>query len=136
MASIFDFDPDAADKLKEETPEKETKVKRSKHREALSGPEMMAGKTKLASMVDRAFAALDEAILHADHGNAIKAATIILDRAGYGPKSTVDVNSTHVDLSSLSREELAVRATQLAAKLRGDIPPPSPVVSPESGTIQ
>jgi len=69
-------------------------------------------------MVERAFEALEEAMDSADHQTAVKAAQIILDRTGFGPKSTVDVNTTHLDLTEMTREQLAERASQLAKRLR------------------
>lgn len=132
MASIFDMDPDGLPKREKE---KEDKPKRSKHREGMTPSETAAGKTRLASMVEKAFDALEEAVLHADHGNSIKAAQILLDRAGFGPRSTVDVNATHSDLTTLSREELAERAVKLSQKLRGTLPPaPIPIIG--TGTVQ
>lgn len=79
---------------------------------------MTKGKRRLADMVDRAFQTLEDATVHADFPTAIKAAQIILDRAGFGPKSTVDVNTTTIDLSALSREELAARASKIVDMLR------------------
>ena len=112
MASVYDIDNPFP------KPDQPEKVKRSKHREFLTSSELVAGKRKLADMVDRAFLALEEAMVSADHTTAVKAAQIILDRAGFGPKSTVDVNTTTLDLSSLSREELAARASGIADMLR------------------
>lgn len=117
MASIFDFDQNPSDSGSL-SKEPESKKKRSKHREKLTPSELAAGRVRLADMVEKAFASLEEALEEADHGNMIKAAQIILDRAGFGPKSTVDVNTTNVDLSALSREELANRALQLAGMLK------------------
>lgn len=111
MSSIFDMDPPDGKK-----PTKD--VKRSKHRESLTPAELLSGKRKLSEMVESAFMALQDAMVAADHPTAIKAAQIILDRAGFGPKSTVDVNTTHTDLSALSREELAERASKIAGILR------------------
>lgn len=111
--SIFDNGPAAP-------PEKAIKIKRSKKREveALSPLDLAQGKRRLADMVEMAFNTLEEAATHADHNTAIKAAQIILDRAGFGPKSSLDVTNLNFDLSALSREELADRASQLAKKLR------------------
>jgi len=113
MPSIFDLD--------EPTPriEEPERPKRSKHRESLSSFELSTGRRKLADMVDRAFQCLEEAMISADHPTAIKAAQIILDRAGFGPKSTVDANTTTLDLTALTREELAERASKVATLLRG-----------------
>ena len=43
---------------------------------------------------------------------------IVLDRSGFGPKSTMDVNTTTIDLSELTREQLAERAASIASILR------------------
>jgi hypothetical protein len=127
--SIFDDLPDTP--LKEERQEKS--IKRSKHREALTPGEAVEGKRRLYSMVEKAFDALEEAIQTADHATAIKAAQILLDRAGFGPKSTVDLNSTHMDLSNLTKEELADRASRISAQLRakaGLLPESTPPSKP------
>lgn len=126
MKSIFDDDPldplNPLDPLTPDTPastpDPAPKPKRSKHREGLTPSEVSAGKSRMGVMVQKAFDALEEAIVQADHSTAIKAAQILLDRAGFGPKSTVDVNATHRNLSELTREELAERAAQLSAQLR------------------
>jgi hypothetical protein len=116
MASIFDMDPEG---MPPRPPEILDTPKRSKTRESLSNFEVTQGKRRLADMVEEAFKVLQEAMVHADYATGIKAAQIILDRAGFGPKSTVDVNSVHVDLSNLTREELAARAEKISGMLRG-----------------
>lgn len=127
MASIFDDDVDAP---QASPTAKEKSIKRSKHRESLTSTELASGKRRLSDMVTDAFNTLQQAMTEADHPTAIKAAQIILDRSGFGPKNTVDINTTNVDLSSLSREELADRAAQLVAKLRGAPEPEIPVDKP------
>lgn len=134
MASIYDFGglPQAP------KPEPEPK-KRSKKRESLSTTEVRQGKLRLAEVVERAFTTLEDAMENADFSTAVKAAQIILDRSGFGPKSTVDVNTTTMDLSSLSREELAERASKISKMLRAQQDAARPVidVTPTStGTIQ
>jgi len=114
MASVFDLDPNnLPPRPKEDLP-----MKRSKHREHLSNSDYAAGKRTLMSMVESAFDCLENAVQHADYPTAIKAAQIILDRSGFGPKSTVDVNTTTLDLSALSRDELAERALRIASVIR------------------
>lgn len=130
MASIFD--DDFGDGLPKDTEQKPRK--RGKHRESLTSTEIRQGHAKLLDMVESAFETLEAATREADFPTAIKAAQIILDRAGFGPKSTVDVNTTSLDLSQLSREELAIRAEQLAAKLKTDagmmkVTPVSPTIN-------
>ncbi len=112
MASIFD-DIDIPSRPVVEEPKP-----RSKKREALTGYEVVQGKRRLADMVEIAFDTLEEAAKTADHATAVKAATAILDRAGFGPKSTVDVNTTTIDLTTLSRAELAERASKVHQMLK------------------
>ena len=94
-------------------------ARRSKHRESLSSYEVTQGKRRLADMVESAFNCLESAVKEADWSTAIKSAQIILDRSGFGPRTTVDVNSVHIDLSNLTREELAARAEKISGMLRG-----------------
>lgn len=116
IASIFD---DLDDFTPSKPPEPEP-AKRTKHRESLTSAEVAKGKRRLADMVDRAFETLQTAMAEADFSVAIKSAQIILDRAGFGPRTTMDINTTTVDLSALSREELAARASQIATTLRAN----------------
>ena len=137
MANIFDqapsspfADPDA-DTL-------EARPSRSKKRPELTSSQRRAGQVKLLDMVEAAFHTLHEALEHADFSTAIKAAQIILDRSGFGPKSTVDVNNTHIDLSQLSKDELASRALRLAELLRAsgrEIPSNTIDVTPTSNRV-
>lgn len=112
MANIFDSDPPTPKSLNEEP------ATRSKKRETLSSYDITSGKRTLAEMVKVAFNTLECAMKEADFPTAVKAAQVILDRAGFGPKSTMDINTTNLDLSNLSREELAERAGRVAAMLR------------------
>ena len=66
----------------------------------------------------KAIEALDKAMVKADWPDVIKAATAILDRAGYGPKSTIAIEELPEDLSSLTDEQLAERAERVAKMLR------------------
>ena len=91
---------------------------RSKHRQALSQFDLVKGKRSLSELVDRAFETLDEAMVSAEHATAIKAALGVLDRAGFGPKSTLDVNQTTIDLTALSRGQLAERALKIHQMLK------------------
>src|SRR5262245_8186948 len=55
----------------------------------------------------------------ADDMNVVaKAAQIVLDRCGFGPKATLEVERPKEDLSLLSDDELAARAEALALKAR------------------
>ena len=115
MASIYDFGDKPTPTLEVEEPKK----KRTKNRETtLSPTEKRACQKKLVEMVEGAFNTLESAMKEADFSTAVKAAQIILDRSGFGPKSTVDVNTTSLDLSELTREELAERASRIADRLR------------------
>lgn len=100
----------------------ESPIKRSKTREHLSSSDVVAGKRKLSDMVELAFSTLEDAARFADFPTAVKAAQIILDRAGFGPKSTVDINATTIDLTALTRDELAERALKIAAMVRQGLP--------------
>ncbi len=115
MASIYDIDGPVKPPTKEEKKE----AKRSKSRpDELTSSEIRAGKMRLLEMVETSFKTLEDAMLLADFPTAVKAAQIILDRTGFGPKSTVDVNAVHTDLSELTREQLAERAATLAARIK------------------
>ena len=123
MASIFDFDETPSEPLSSTpTPESSSSTKRSKNREFLSSFEVAKGKRSLASMVEAAFQTLQTAMTEADYPTAIKAAQIVLDRAGFGPKSSMDVTTTNIDLSALTLEELANRAQQMAEVVRTSSP--------------
>lgn len=90
---------------------------------AITLGEVRAGQVTMFDMVKEAFETLREALAYADYNTAVKAAQIILDRSGFGPKTTIDVNSTHLDLSSLTREELAIRASKIAGMLQASREP-------------
>lgn len=110
MGNIYEFPDDDLPPRSEPAPEP---IMRSKHRQALSQFDLVRGKRSLSALVDRAFETLDEAMISAEHATAIKAALGVLDRAGFGPKSTLDVNQTTVDLTALSRIQLAERALKI-----------------------
>jgi hypothetical protein len=132
MASIFDKDPNnLPPRPKEEEP-----AIRDKKRQSLTSAEFAAAGRTLLAKVNRAFEVLHEAMDKADYGTAIKAAQIVLDRTGFGPKSTVDVNQTTMDLTNLSKAELGLRAARIAEMLQGRVPPAAEVPLPESKTIQ
>lgn len=122
MASIFD-DPIFESQIQREEKSEEVLPKRSKHRETLSSTDIVRGRRSLASMVEAAFKTLEDAMIESDYPTAIKAAQIVLDRAGFGPKSSMDITTTSIDLSSLSREELAERALSIARQIQGKVVP-------------
>lgn len=111
MASVFDEDIPQKKKDK-------TRASKADERVKLSPQELAEGKSKLFKMVTRAFDTLEQAMNEGDFNNAVKAAQIILDRTGFGPKSSIDVSATIQDLSGLSHEELATRAQKLLEQLR------------------
>lgn len=74
----------------------------------------------LQRSVPLAIRALRQAMRQGDHAEAVKAALGILDRAGYGPKSTLQIEDLPEDLSSLSEKQLAERAERIAKALKGD----------------
>lgn len=111
MDNIFDFPSDRPTPRIEPEPEPITRMKR---RQSLSSYDLMKGKRSLGALVERAFDTLDEAMISAEHATAIKAALGVLDRAGFGPRSTLDVNQTTVDLTEFTREQLAERAIKVA----------------------
>jgi hypothetical protein len=87
-----------------------------------------AARARLRAMVSPALAALLRAIDASDAGEpdaatsavAVRAAQIVLDRTGYGPRSTVALErGADEDLASLSDDELANRAARLALELSG-----------------
>lgn len=112
MPSIYDFAPAPPSTTEESEPSR-----RSKRRE-LSATDLRSGKRTLTQMVEIAFQALEEAMLTADHPTAVRAAQIVLDRAGFGPKTSLDLNVSNSDLSDLSSTELAQRAEAILASLR------------------
>lgn len=119
MASIFD-DYDPNESISESVTEDKSSG-RNKKRLSLTPAEVTKGKRRLSEMVESAFKALEEAVKNADYAVATKAAQIILDRAGFGPRSSVDLTTTAVDLSNLTREELAERALLVAQTLKNQV---------------
>jgi hypothetical protein len=115
VPSIFDndFKPDPEEDLG--TPSNGRSNKRDL---SLSKFDVSTGRKTLGQMVNIAFDTLQEAMEKADFNTAVKAAQILLDRAGFGPKTTVDINSTHTDLTDLTREQLAQRAAELSERLK------------------
>jgi hypothetical protein len=118
MASIFDFPevtPETSSPL-DSPPSKASKGRRG--RLLLTAADLAEGKKVLAGMINGAMIRLHEIIEQGDDQTAIKAIQILLDRSGFGPKSSLDVTTTSVDLSSLSRAELADRASAIERRLR------------------
>lgn len=114
MTSVFDTIEHTAPEPRNDEPPKRSKTRV----ENLTVGVIRRGRKTLAEMVELAFITLEEAMLHADYNTASRAAIATLDRAGFGPKTTVDINSTHIDLSELSREELDERMVKLRERLQ------------------
>ena len=115
MASIFDDDePPSLVSGEEGT----TKERSKKRQEPLTPSQLTQGRRTLYGMCERAFQTLEEAMRNADYATAVKAAQILLDRSGFGPKTSLDISVTENDLSELSRSELAERAAKVAGMLR------------------
>jgi hypothetical protein len=132
MASIFDSDPNGLPPRP-----KEKEEKRDKKRQSLTQSEFAACGRTLLAKVEKAFQTLEDAMSNADFNTAVKAAQIILDRTGFGPKSTLDVNQVTMDLSSLTDEQLRERAKGVVRMLEAKTGVASePVPVAESGTIQ
>lgn len=124
MPSIFDMDPnDLPPRPKDDdTPVRASGKPRNNKRETLTPLELAKGKLTLLGLTELAMKTLQETMENADFQVAMRAAQIVLDRAGFGPKTTVDVNTTHMDLSSLSMDELAERANLIVKKIRTTTP--------------
>lgn len=75
-------------------------------------------KQRLASMVPRALEALEQAMEFGDWPVVVRAAQIILDRAGLGAKATISIEEREKDLSKLTPDELEARARRVYAALR------------------
>lgn len=72
-------------------------------------------KRKLLLLVEPALAALEKALACEDWPVVVRAATVLLDRAGFGPTSKLIVENEVVDFSELSEEQLVQRAQTLTA---------------------
>lgn len=76
---------------------------------------------KLLALVDPALAALEYAMAEAakdrDWASVIKAATVLLDRAGRGPKATIILEEARTPLEDMSEAEMAALAGELQAEL-------------------
>lgn len=115
MTSIYDG-VETSSKPQDEEPS--VVVKRNKNRDPLTTTELRQGKQRLFQIVERAFQTLEEAMEKADYSTSVKAALGVLDRTGFGPKSSMDVTTTNIDLSNLTKEELAARAQKVAELIR------------------
>jgi hypothetical protein len=114
MDNIFDFIPPPPTAPPEELP-------RSKKRETLTQFAIRDAKITLQDAVETALRTLEMAMRVADWPTAVKASLGILDRAGLGPRSTIEIDDLQRDLSVLSREQLAARAEALASHIRATV---------------
>jgi len=120
MGSIFDDQPTPPPSNTREP------VKRGKNRdierERLTASELNRGKRKLSESVELAFETLEKAMEFADYATAVKAATALLDRAGFSPRSNMEsIPTSSRDLSEMSREDLADYAHKIAMLLKGRV---------------
>lgn len=70
----------------------------------------------LLCLVEPAFQALLEAMEGGDLKVAVKAAEIVLDRAGFGPKATLEIEDARDNLANTSGEELLKRIELVRAR--------------------
>jgi hypothetical protein len=69
-------------------------------------------------MVPKALQALEKAMEFGDWPTVVRAAQIILDRAGMGPNATLTIEEKQQDLSKLTSEELEARARRVFTALQ------------------
>lgn len=74
-------------------------------------------RARMDRLAPRAFRSLELDLTNGDGKIRVAAALGILDRCGFGPQSKITVDDNREDLSSLSREQLAARAAQIARQL-------------------
>jgi hypothetical protein len=76
-----------------------------------------AAKMRLLCLVEPAFATLRRAMASNDLPTAVRAAVAILDRSGYGPKATLEVEKPEEDYSKLTDQDLLERHRLLTRAL-------------------
>jgi hypothetical protein len=77
-------------------------------------------KLRLLAMCDVAFKVLNRAMASNDLGIALKAAVAIIDRAGMGPHSTLEIKQREADLSQMHTDSLKNRYKELYLALEAD----------------
>jgi len=92
-------------------------------------------KARLNKLVPRAFRTLEKNLFADDEKVQVQAALGILDRTGYGPKSTVSVEDEREDLTKLTPDELRQRALNIAAQIAENNPPSEGPFEEEDKTI-
>ena len=65
-----------------------------------------AAKMRLLALVEPALKALNRAMASGDLSVATKAASVLLDRAGFGPKATLAIEEDKQDLSKMNKQDL------------------------------
>lgn len=75
-------------------------------------------KKRLMMLIEPAFEMLMRAMESNDMKSGVRAAEIILDRAGFGPQSTLRIEDERDNLANLSTDELQQRAERLAERAR------------------
>jgi hypothetical protein len=113
MGDIFD------DHLPPVIPSKPRERTRSNRREVepIATSSIRAGKIQLSELVGLAFDTLELAMHNAEWPIAVQAAKLVLDRAGFGPSSTLKIDDS-LDLSELSDEELCNFALRLGKAMK------------------
>lgn len=77
-----------------------------------------AARRRLLEFVEPALVTLRDKLDSDDDMAAIKAATAILDRAGFGVHASLTVNDKREDLSTLTDEQLAQRVVDISHQLK------------------
>lgn len=85
-----------------------------------------AARTRLLYLVEPALRVMNKAMASGDLNIAIKAAQIILDRAGFHPHATLEIAEQPVDYGAMSTTQLAQRAHKLLSAIESSSPPPPP----------
>lgn len=77
-----------------------------------------AAKKRLLSLIEPALDALEKALACGEWPTVVRAATVLLDRAGFGPHANIRVESDTIDLSELSDEQLVQRASVVFQRVK------------------
>ena len=82
-----------------------------------------AAKTRLLYLVEPALRVINKCMNSGDLNVALKAAQIILDRAGFHPHATLEITEQPTDYSVMSARQLAARAEQLVSTINASSSP-------------
>lgn len=91
-----------------------------------------AAKTRLLYMVEPALRVLNKCMISGDLNVALKAAQIILDRAGFHPHATLEIEEKPKDYSDVSTDDLIKRNLQLANIVKSS---QEPLLPPEETEV-